>query len=203
MQQWNGGDLPKQESCVHEMIRERVLLRPDAPAVLAHDGSLSYAELEALTNQVADTFFTKLGFQHEEKIILQLPHSLWVIVAMLSVMKAGSAFVSLDENVPLDRVKSIASKSNARFVLTTKASASKYNGIGLLSIVLDQSFIDKETPSTAVNWTNSRVRPSDLAYVIFTSGSTGEPKGCAIEHRAFCSYALTFGQHSGLDPTAV
>ncbi|KAI0517345.1 acetyl-CoA synthetase-like protein [Xylaria bambusicola] len=200
IQRWNGGDLPRQESCIHEMIREQALLRPDAPAVLAHDGSLSYAGLEALTTRVANTFFTKLGFQHEEKIILQLPHSLWVIVAMLSVMKAGSAFVSLDENVPLHRVKSIALKSNARFVLTTQASTSKYDEIGLQSIVLDQSFADNETLPTAANWTNSNVRPSDLAYVIFTSGSTGEPKGCAIEHRAFCSYALTFGPAFRLGP---
>ncbi|KAI0532817.1 acetyl-CoA synthetase-like protein [Xylaria digitata] len=193
MQKWNGGDLPRQESCIHEMIRDQARLRPDAPAVAAHDGSLSYADLEALTNRVANEFFTKLEFQPEEKVVLQFPHSVWTIVAMMAVMKAGSAFIPLDENIPLDRVKSIASRANARFVLTTNTSAAKYDAIGLQTIVLDQSFIDKETLPSMADWTNPNSSPSDLAYVIFTSGSTGEPKGCAIEHRAFCSYASVFG----------
>ncbi|KAI0449774.1 hypothetical protein F5B21DRAFT_517933 [Xylaria acuta] len=197
---WNGGDLPRQESCIHEMVREQARLRPGAPAVVAHDGSLSYADLEALTARVANAFFAKLEFQPEEKVILQFPHSIWTIVAMMAVMKAGSAFIPLDENIPLDRVKSIASKANARFILTTNASAAKYDEIGLQTIVLDQSFVDKETLLAAADWTNSNASPSDLAYVIFTSGSTGEPKGCAIEHRAFCSYALAFGPAFRLGP---
>ncbi|KAI3339097.1 acetyl-CoA synthetase-like protein, partial [Ustulina deusta] len=200
MQKWNGGDLPKQESCIHEMVRERARLRPDVPAIVAHDGSLSYAELEALTNQVANAFFTKLKFQSEEKVILQFPHSVWAIVAMLAVMKAGSAFIPLDENIPLDRVRSIASKAKARFVLTTDAPAAKYDEIGLQTVILDQSFVDEETQPAAANWTNPSASPSDLAYVIFTSGSTGEPKGCAIEHRAFCAYALAFGPAFRLGP---
>jgi amino acid adenylation domain-containing protein len=193
MQKWNGGDLRGQESCIHKMVRDQARLRPDAPAVVAHDGSLSYADLETLTNRVANAFFTKLEFQHEEKVILQFPHSVWTIVAMLAVMKAGSAFIPLDENIPLDRVRSIASKANARFVLTTNAPAAKYNEIGLQTVVLDQAFVDRETLPATADWTNPNASPSDLAYIIFTSGSTGEPKGCAIEHRAFCSYALAFG----------
>ncbi|KAI1311774.1 acetyl-CoA synthetase-like protein [Xylaria venustula] len=189
MQKWNGGDLHRQENCIPDLIRDQAQLRPDAPAIDAHDGSFSYSELEAVTNRLAKTFFTKLRFQPEEKVILQLPHSVWTIVSMLSVMKAGSAFIALDENVPLDRVKSIASKAQARFVLTSNASAAKYAEISLQAVILDQSFIDTETHSDAADWKNPNTSPSDLAYVIFTSGSTGEPKGCAIEHRAFCSYA--------------
>ncbi|KAJ3579485.1 hypothetical protein NPX13_g1080 [Xylaria arbuscula] len=200
MQKWNGGDLPREESCIHDMIREQARLRPDAPAVFAHDGSLSYAELEALTSRVASALFTELSLQHGEKVILQLPHSLWAVVAMISVIKAGSTFVSLDENVPLERVNSIASKASARFVITTSASAASYDGIGLQSIILDQAFVDNRTQSMAENWTSPDVTPSDLAYVIFTSGSTGMPKGCAIEHRAYCSYALTYGPAFRLGP---
>ncbi|KAI8948260.1 hypothetical protein F4801DRAFT_467012 [Xylaria longipes] len=200
MQKWNGGDLPRQDSCIHEMVRDQARLRPDAPAVVAHDGSLSYANLEALTNRVANAFFTKLEFRPEEKVILQFPHSIWTIVAMMAVMKAGSAFIPLDENIPLDRVKSIASKANARFILTTNAPAAKYDETGLQTVLLDQSFVDRETLPAMADWTNSNAGPSDLAYVIFTSGSTGEPKGCAIEHRAFCSYALAFGPAFRLGP---
>ncbi|KAI1176855.1 acetyl-CoA synthetase-like protein [Nemania sp. FL0916] len=193
MQKWNGGNLPNQESCIHEMIRAQARLRPDAPAIVAHDGSLTYAELEALTNRVANTFFTKLKLQPEEKVILQFPHSAWTIVAMIAVMKAGSAFIPLDENIPLDRVRSIASRANARFVLTTNAPTTKYDVINLQTVILDQAFVDWETSPEKRDWTDAIASPSNLAYVIFTSGSTGEPKGCAIEHRAFCSYAQAFG----------
>ncbi|KAI1213249.1 uncharacterized protein F4807DRAFT_410270 [Annulohypoxylon truncatum] len=112
---------------------------------------------------------------------------------MVAVMKAGSAFVPLDENFPLDRVKSIASKANARFVITNELLSAKYEEVGLETLVLDQSFVSKETLSTMEDWSNQNISPSNLAYVIFTSGSTGEPKGCEIEHQAFCSSALAYG----------
>ncbi|KAI0883627.1 acetyl-CoA synthetase-like protein [Annulohypoxylon maeteangense] len=190
---WNDGSLRKYESCVHDTIRNQARLHPGSPAIVAHDGYLSYQDLEALTNRLAHTFFTRYAFQPEEKVILVFPHSVWSIVAMIAVMKAGSAFVPLDENFPLDRVKSIASKSNARFVITNGLSSVKYKEIGLGPILLDQSFVSKETLSAMEDWANRNVSPSNLAYVIFTSGSTGEPKGCAIEHQAFCSSALAYG----------
>ncbi|KAI3326731.1 acetyl-CoA synthetase-like protein [Xylariaceae sp. AK1471] len=193
IQRWNKGYLHKQQSCIHEIIRDQTQLHPDAPAIVAHDGSLSYHDLEALTNRLSHSFFTKFAFQPEENVILMLPHSIWAIVAMVAVMKAGSAFIPLDESTPLDRVKSIASKSNARFVITTRTSAAKHENTGLEAIILDQSFVDQETLSTMNEWTNQNVKPSNLAYIIFTSGSTGEPKGCAIEHQAFCSSALVYG----------
>lgn len=176
MQEWNGGNLPKQEDCVQEMIRDQARQQPNAPAVLAHDGALTYMELEGLTNRVAHTFVSKLQFQLEEKVILQFPHSIWTIVAMISVMKAGACFISLDENI-----------------LSTNASPARYDTSGLQAVILDQAFVDNQTTPEAVHCIDRISKPSNLAYVIFTSGSTGEPKGCAIEHGAFCSYASAFG----------
>ncbi|KAI1264376.1 hypothetical protein F5Y18DRAFT_436783 [Xylariaceae sp. FL1019] len=196
----NGKPLPRYERCVHEMIRDQVRLRPDSPAVVAYDGSYSYAELDALTSRVANTLFAKFGFRLEEKVIIQFPRSAWTIVAMLAVMKAGACFISLDENVPCDRVKTIASKANARFIMSGTTMKAKYQDIGLQTIILDQSFVDNKTSPEAAGWTEQVCSPSNLAYVIFTSGSTGEPKGCAIEHQAFCSYASVFGPAFQLGP---
>ncbi|KAH8655510.1 hypothetical protein BX600DRAFT_525651 [Xylariales sp. PMI_506] len=193
LQSWNSGDLRKQESCIHEIIGNQARLRPDAPALDCHDGSLSYRGLEAVTNRIAHALSTTFAFRPEEKIILLFPHSIWAIVAMIAVMKAGSAFIPLDEKNPLDRVKSVASKADARFILTSEASAAKYTDTGLEVIILDQSFVEKATLEVMANWTNRSVKPNNLAYVIFTSGSTGEPKGCAIEHQAFCTSALVYG----------
>ncbi|KAI1458322.1 acetyl-CoA synthetase-like protein [Annulohypoxylon moriforme] len=193
IQGWNKGDLQKHEDCIHQVIRNQAQLHPDASAIVSHDGYLSYHDLEALTSKLAHAFFTKFAFQPEEKVILVFPHSMWAVVAMIAVMKAGSAFVPLDENFPLDRVKSIASKANARFVITHGSSSMRYEEIGLETLLLDQSFVSKETLSAMEAWSNRDVNPSSLAYVIFTSGSTGEPKGCAIEHQAFCSSALAYG----------
>ncbi len=141
---------------------------------------------------MAHTFSTKLAFQPEEKVILVFPHSAWAIVAMVAVMKAGSAFIPLDENLPLDRVRSITSKADARFIITNGPCAARYAETGLEILALDQAFVDKETLPGMEDWTAENVSPSSLAYVIFTSGSTGEPKGCEIEHQAFCSSALAY-----------
>lgn len=42
------------ERCVHDMIADQVLDRPDSEAICAWDGSFTYRELDAVTGRLAD-----------------------------------------------------------------------------------------------------------------------------------------------------
>ena len=51
--QWNNTVPEPVERCVHEMIEERAQAQPNAPAVCAWDGELTYGELNQLATKLA------------------------------------------------------------------------------------------------------------------------------------------------------
>ena len=88
---WNGGSRQGLESTVHGEISWHVKSRPDAPALHAWDGNLTYDQLdnvsEVLKSQLCD-----LGVRVGELIPVYFEKSLWAAVAMLGVLKAGNEY---------------------------------------------------------------------------------------------------------------
>ncbi|KAJ5642798.1 hypothetical protein N7490_006798 [Penicillium lividum] len=80
--------------------------RPDAPAVCAWDGDLTYGELDALSSVLA-AHLAERGVGPEIFVPLCFEKSRWTTVAMLGVMKAGGAFVLLDLSHPPARLRGI------------------------------------------------------------------------------------------------
>lgn len=50
---WNGPSVQPVERCVHDVIADQVLERPDAEAVCAWDGSFTYRKLDAIARRLA------------------------------------------------------------------------------------------------------------------------------------------------------
>lgn len=131
-------------------------------------------------------------------VLVFFPKSAWVVVAVLAVLKAGGAFVSLEPAHPDGRIGDIALASRATIAISHVSLTSRLAGIvGAQLRVLD---LGASTPSSTVHRTQSLetapvshstvADPSDLAYIMFTSGTTGVPKGVSIDHRAVCSSIL-------------
>ncbi len=54
IREWNGGySIQPVESCVHTVIADQVVARPDAEAVCAWDGTLTYRELDVVAGHLA------------------------------------------------------------------------------------------------------------------------------------------------------
>ncbi|GAB3482937.1 non-ribosomal peptide synthetase [Amycolatopsis cihanbeyliensis] len=165
-QDWNDttATLPN-PATVPAAFAEQVRHRPHATALVCDEDSLTYAELDARSNQLAHRLRT-LGAEPGALIGVCLPRSTELITALLAILKTGAAYLPIDPEYPEERQRLLLTDGDARLVVTT-------------DLVGDPT-IDEE-PSTALE---SVVRPQDLAYVIYTSGSTGRPKGVEIEHQA-------------------
>lgn len=50
---WNEISIERSERCIHDVIYDQVLIRPESEAVCAWDGSFSYRELDELAAQLA------------------------------------------------------------------------------------------------------------------------------------------------------
>lgn len=92
---WNAVVEPKVNECVHQMIATTACRDPQAAAICAWDGDLSYGDLEHLSSCLA-AHLLSLGAGPGSIIPLCFSKSMWMPVAALAVFKTGAAAVSMD-----------------------------------------------------------------------------------------------------------
>ncbi|HEX7243041.1 MAG TPA: amino acid adenylation domain-containing protein, partial [Longimicrobiaceae bacterium] len=182
LEEWGG---PRMEVpaglCVHHLVEAEARRAPGAPAVVAEDGRLGYAELDARANRLA-SHLRGLGVGPEVRVGVCLDRGAELVVALLAVLKAGGAYVPLDPVYPAERQTYMLADSEAR-VLVTHARLEEglaVPGVRVVRVDADRERIAAE-PAEAPE---SGVGPENLSHVIYTSGSTGRPKGVMIRHRS-------------------
>jgi amino acid adenylation domain-containing protein len=184
---WNA-ELPAGvDARIPDLIAQNVVSRPNAPAVCAWDGSLTYQELDIVTSKLASHLIT-LGVGPEVKVGLCFDKSMWNIVSMFAVMRTGGVCVQLLPNYPMPRMLSILEDIEADVVLVSPQHAGLFDGVVSNILSVDQSLVDSFPPSYN-NFGAPDYAPDSAAFIVFTSGSTGKPKGVIIEHRGFCTMA--------------
>ncbi|MGB7600369.1 MAG: amino acid adenylation domain-containing protein [Candidatus Sulfotelmatobacter sp.] len=165
--------------CVHELVGIQAHALADAVAVTDGDRKLTYGEMNARANQLAN-LLRSLGVRAEVPVALFLERSPELPTAALAVLKAGGAYVPLDPGYPSARIAMLLQDSGAPVVLTHSSLANKLPSGSWKKIVIDSTEAEIFRHSTAAP--NIKTNPEDCAYVIFTSGSTGRPKGVQITH---------------------
>ncbi|KAF2181844.1 amino acid adenylation [Zopfia rhizophila CBS 207.26] len=195
MVEWNNMvDIQNVEDCVHNIFREQVKLRPDAQAITSWDGSLTYKQLDQLTDRLA-AYLAEKGVNPEYLVPMCFDKSMWTIVAMMSTLKAGGACVHLGRNSPIARMAEIIQQASASIVLTDSIHKHKFEGV-VEAIVIDQSLLMRLGSTSPL----PQVSPTNPAFVLFTSGSTGKPKGVVVEHGSLCTSSRAHGTNRKVGP---
>ncbi|MFJ9370512.1 amino acid adenylation domain-containing protein [Nocardia sp. NPDC101769] len=181
-----------------ELLAASVARTPHAPALISGDLRLSYAELDERVNRLARHLIS-LGVGPEQRVVLALPRSMNLVVAMYAVSVAGGAYVPVDPNQPPDRIRHIL-ESTAPISVLTNADANFQTAIAPL-VRLDELTLDNVSAAPVLDSERTApLRAANTAYVIFTSGSTGRPKGVALPHGAVVNQLLWKVTEFGLDP---
>lgn len=170
----------KDLSTLHSLFEKQVNETPDKIALVEGDKTITYQELNTISNQFA-RYLTAQGIQPGDVVALGLNHSIELIVGMLGILKLGGAFLVLDFNWPISRLDFVLSDSNARLLVTDSTKVNKY----FINNPVPSALIDKEW-SLLSQYEKQNIKQSisskKTAFILYTSGSTGKPKGVLILH---------------------
>lgn len=193
----NGGEISYDiDETFVDLFKKQVQLYPDKIAVVDELGSITYSELDRMSDTLASVLVSK-GVSADDFVALMLPRCKEFIVCFLAVFKAGGAYIPLDRDYPNDRLLYMLHDSKAKVLLTTSSLFTEKQKDGDFTVenILFIDEFDFHHWKGVINNSN----PSLLAYMIYTSGSTGEPKGVMIEHKSLRSFVAWFSNCIGLN----
>jgi len=190
---------PISDDLLHRGFADQVRLRPGNTALVGGI-TLTYAQLDARARLVAREL-RALGASRERPVAVVMQKGWQQVVAVLGILEAGSFYVPVDANLPIDRIRFLLEDSRAELVVTQPGLDTFLDWPTCTRarvVVADR--LPPETPALLREpETSAPVDPDALAYVIYTSGSTGTPKGVAISHRSAVNTVLDINRRFGIN----
>jgi amino acid adenylation domain-containing protein/non-ribosomal peptide synthase protein (TIGR01720 family) len=181
---WNRTAAPySHDVAVHESFQRQAALTPDAPAVVSRSMSLSYRELDARANALAQKLVA-IGVKLDDRVAVVLERSADFIVAALAIMKAGGAYLPIETSCPADRLGYMLRDAGVRLAITEPPLVARMADAGAEALTIADIGASANAVAPRI-----AIKPGNLAYVIYTSGSTGRPKGVALSHRGLQALA--------------
>ncbi len=160
----------------------------DSLAVECAGDRISYGQLDRAANRFAN-FLLAAGFAPHKQVGLCMNRSIDAIVAMLGVLKASSAFVPLDPEFPVDRLKFMVEDADIQVIICDPEYQELFtHSEAKQPVIIDPS--DAKIEQASDEDPMIEIDPRELAYIMYTSGSTGMPKGVQIEHRSLATYCF-------------
>ncbi|MEU4253199.1 amino acid adenylation domain-containing protein [Amycolatopsis sp. NPDC026612] len=185
--------LPDPGPGIVDRFLEQVRRRPDAIAVSASDGEVTYAELDRRMRGVAKSL-RELGVGREDVVGLLADKTVDAVAGAWGTLMAGAAYLPMDPQHPDARIRTLLADAKAAACLVTRPHDRRdHRPDGCAGLVLDDLPRDADLEPAAP-------APGDLAYVVYTSGSTGRPKGVEVEHRSIAAYATCATKEHGIGP---
>jgi amino acid adenylation domain-containing protein len=196
IERWNSAPIPTIHRCIHSVIAEdTTVAHPNATAIDAWDtGVMSYLELDERSTRLA-SHLVSLGVKPQSFVPLCFDKSGWTIVAVLAVMKAGAAFVPLDFEAPIMRLRELVTDVKAEWILCAPKYEQLCQSMGPNTLAIDRNATEQSAEDM---YPLPQVQSDSVAYAFYTSGSTGKPKGAVINHSCWVSSSAAFAPTWGI-----
>lgn len=178
---------------LHDGFFRQAERQPDAPAVLASSGDLSYAQLRDQALAVAAALRTA-GITAGDTVAVMGPKTAEQIPALLGILSVGAVYLPIGVDQPRDRAERILDTGAVSLAVVC---GGRRLSLPVPELVLAELLRDVRAGAEIAS---TRVDPGELAYVLFTSGSTGEPKGVEVTHDAAMNTVEFIGRHFEIGP---
>lgn len=163
------------------LFAEQAARNPDKPAILFEGDTLSYYELDQISDSVAQA----LHIHPHDVVAYYGSRTPDILIAQLATLKNGGIFLPIDITNPKGRIQDILNDAAVALILTDQMSRAE-------SLLQSDSTriicIDQLKSIPACKYEDATVQPEDSAHIIYTSGSTGKPKGTLLTHRGLVNF---------------
>ncbi len=145
---------------------------PNKKALVFGYKIITYGELAERSNSLAKLISNK------NKIVgVYLSRSDNFIVAILAILKSGSAYLPLDMSLSSKRLNYMLSDSGVSAIITERSvNLDNFSTNKNKLLYIEDAKVSKSE--------NIEILKGEIAYVIYTSGSTGSPKGIKMGHNS-------------------
>ncbi|WP_040700222.1 long-chain-fatty-acid--CoA ligase [Nocardia vinacea] len=178
---------------------------PAREAVVSGGRRLTYAEVNAAANQVANVL-AALGVSVGDKVAVTCPNIAEFPIVYYGILKVGATVVPLNTLLQRSEIAYHLSDSNAKMYLCFEDSASEgFVGFGEVEGCRHFLLIADEHGTASIDGANTlkealkgqrtvfetvATDADDTAVILYTSGTTGKPKGAELRHRNMRDNAL-------------
>jgi len=180
------------EPNVVERFRVVAARHPSKVAVEGAEHSLTYGELDDLSNRVAMALVTR-GIRPGHRVGLHFEREPRLLVALLGVLKSGAGVAPLMPSLPVDRLRQIVDDAELQLLLTP-GNQSTDPDLGVAAVALDVCLaFDRDFALPIID-------AESLASILYTSGTTGDSRGVPQSHRLLFRKTQRTNQVLRLDP---
>ncbi|MEU0503741.1 amino acid adenylation domain-containing protein [Nocardia sp. NPDC005998] len=187
---------------LHDVLRGKAESIPNVVALRHESGiGLTYAQLDALSVRWAN-YLTELvgdGRRKRPYIAVLAPVGPDSVAAILGLLRAGFAYVPLDDRSPSSRLRSVLEQASIEVLIAHPAMLRDRPELlgypALREVVLcaqgevsGATAQEKVLAASTEPPSNRNILSEDPVYVLYTSGSTGVPKGIMHTHRSACAF---------------
>ncbi|RKR04570.1 amino acid adenylation domain-containing protein [Flavobacterium sp. 90] len=186
-------DYPKDKTIL-DLFTAQVEKNQEKVAVKDDQKSFSYAELNKLSNQIAEYLVASFGEDDKSPIAVLVGRSANLLPVLLGILKSGRSYIPLDPTFPKERLSYIVDNSQSKVVISEKEyELEKVENVAVVSLenILAEISAFEGNKSAVIS-------PKNTAYIIYTSGSTGNPKGVEIGHQSLLNFLMSIQQEPGV-----
>lgn len=135
-------------------------------AVIFEDNSLTYNELNEISDRFSNFLKTKLNVNYGDRVAIKMKRSEQLIIAVLGILKLGAAYVPLDLDYPELVLNEMINDSAVKTVIDDAIFENFYSQRMIFS--LDKNGINRNE--------------DNIIALLYTTGSTGKSKGVIIKN---------------------
>jgi long-chain acyl-CoA synthetase len=186
------------KNSARDPVRTSAQRRADAPALIAGDTVITWAELDERVDLAARRL--AVGTAPGDRVALVLGNTAEFAVAYFGVLRAGLVAVPLNPGYTADELTFALTDSGAARVVADDAVLGRLRlseGVAVQVAGL-ASPSSSSSPSSEV--ASREPAEDDLAVLLYTSGTSGRPKGAMLTHRAL---AANHDQLERIEPPVV
>ncbi|KAG6045043.1 D-lysergyl-peptide-synthetase subunit 1, partial [Claviceps sp. LM77 group G4] len=203
LQAWNSNLPPPYPKGLgaHQAIQEKCQAQPDATAIDAWDGRVTYGDLERRAEELA-VLVRRHVSEPDQVVVLYFSKSWLTVVAQLAVLKAGAAFITLDIFQPRHHLRRIIAALGPAVILVLTSDELHSEAEELQEdaavMAVDTDNLSDATAIASQASLSACTVDCELMYVVATSGTTGMPKIIMTNHQSFMTNASPLANRMGI-----